>query len=286
LSALHFAARDGAVDAARVLADGGANLDVSDPDGITPLYLSLINAHFEVAALLIDRGADVRKGDRAGRTPLFMAVDAHSMEWLFSRPIPQPAGELTALDIAARLIDRGADVNARLTGRPFALHHDSNGNRNIAEGATPFFRAATTSDVAMMKLLLERGADPHLTPRSGTTALMALAGLNWVEISSLGTEANTIEGMKLLLARGADVNAVNLAGETAMHGAAQRGADQVVQFLADQGARLDARNKEGRTPMDEARGQADTSAEDNVRRPERRSTQTLLQRLIAAGGAR
>ena len=123
------------------------------------------------------------------------------------------------------------------------------------------------------------------TTKNGTTALMALAGLNWVEISSLGSEDDTLEGMTLLLARGADVNAVNAAGETALHGAAQRGADRVVQFLADHGARLDARNKEGRTPMDEARGQADTSAEDNVRRPERKSTQMVLEQLLAARAA-
>jgi len=107
-----------------------------------------------------------------------------------------------------------------------------------------------------------------------------------VDISSLGTEDDTIEGMKLLLARGTDVNATNGDGETAMHGAAQRGADRVVQFLADHGARLDVKNKEGRTPMDEARGQADTSAEDNVRRPEHKSTQALLERLMQAQAAR
>jgi len=286
LTALHFAARDGALEAVRGLADGRADLNVADPDGITPLYLAIINAHFDIAALLIDRGADVRKGDRAGRTPLFMTTDAHSMEWLFSRPIPEASGELTAPDVAVSLIAKGADVNARLTGRPFALHHDSNGNRNIGEGATAFFKAATTSDVQMMRVLLEHGADPSIPTKNGTTPLMALAGLNWVEISSLGTENETIEGMKLLLARGADVNATNANGETAMHGAAQRGADRVVQFLADNGARLDVKNKEGRTPMDEARGQADTSAEDNVRRPEHKSTQALLERLIQAQAAR
>jgi ankyrin repeat protein len=286
LTALHFAAREGALAAVRALADGRADLNVTDPDGITPLYLAIINAHFDVAALLIDRGADVRKGDRAGRTPLFMTADAHSMEWLFSRPIPEPSGELTAFDVAVRLIAKGADVNARLTGRPFALHHDSNGNRNIGEGATAFFKAATTSDIEMMRVLLEHGADPSIATKNGTTPLMALAGLNWVEISSLGTEDNTIEAMKLLLARGADVNATNSEGETAMHGAAQRGADRVVSFLAEQGARLDVKNKDGRTPMDEARGQADTSAEDNVRRPEHKTTQALLERLMQAQAAR
>ena len=62
-----------------------------------------------------------------------------------------------------------------------------------------------------------------------------------------------------MLARGADVNAANDLGETALHGAAQRGADKVVQFLADHGATLDAKNRRGRTPLDEAIGQANES---------------------------
>jgi ankyrin repeat protein len=282
LSALHFAARQGALDAARAIADGGGTLDVVDPDGITPLHLAIINAHFDLAALLVERGADVNKADRVGRTPLFMTADISSMEWLFSRPIPEASGELTALDLATRLLDKGANVNAVLTGRPFILHHNATGNRNIAEGATPFFKASTTSDLAMMRLLLARGADPLVPTRNGTTAVMALAGLNWVQISSLGTEEESLEGLRLLLSRGADINAVNTLGETAVHGAAQRGSDRIVQFLADNGAKLDVKSKEGRTPMDEARGQADTSAEDNVRRPEHKSTQALLKRLIDA----
>ncbi len=291
LTALHFAAREGAMAAARALADaaalggGTAALDVVDPDGITPMHLAIINGHFDLAALLVERGADVNKGDRVGRTPLFMTVDAHSMEWLFSRPVPEPSGDLTALDLATRLLEKGARVNAALTGRPFILHHNATGNRNIAEGATPFFRAATTSDVAMMRLLLAHGADPSIATRNGTTAVMALAGLNWVEISSLGTEEESLEGLNLVLDRGADVNASNTLGETAVHGAAQRGADRIVEFLAQKGAVLDTRNKEGRTPMDEARGQADTSAEDNVRRPEHKSTQALLTRLLDARAA-
>ncbi|MGE0593934.1 MAG: ankyrin repeat domain-containing protein [Vicinamibacterales bacterium] len=286
LAALHFAAREGAIDAARALVDGGANLDITEPDGLTPLYMAIINAHFDLAAMLVERGANVNQADRVGRTPLFMTVDANTMEWLFSRPIPRASGELTAMDLARRLIAAGADVNARLTGRPFILHHNATGNRNIQEGATPFFRASTTSDLPMMQLLLDAGADPTITTTMGTTPLMVLAGLNWVDIASLGREQDSLTGIELLLARGADVNAANSLGETAAHGAAQRGADRVMQLLADRGAVLDQVNREGRTPMDEARGQTDTSAEDNVRRPERKSTLALLETLLAARGPR
>ena len=88
--------------------------------------------------------------------------------------------------------------------------------------------------------------------------------------------------MTLCLERGADVNAVNDLGETAAHGAAQRGADKVLQFLFDRGARLDMKTTEGRTPFDEALGQLE-AAEDAARRPVRASTQALIKRLLASG---
>jgi ankyrin repeat protein len=141
-------------------------------------------------------------------------------------------------------------------------------------------KAASTSDVTLMRMLLEHGADPNLTTNDHTTPLMAAAGLNWADISSLGTEDATIEAIKLMIERGADVNAFNDLGETALHGAAQRGADKVVQFLADQGATLDARNRRSRTPMDEAIGQANETDNADVRRPERKSTQALLRQLL------
>ena len=80
-------------------------------------------------------------GDRAGRTPLFFATDMHTLEWLFSRPVPRPSGELDSPDIVAKLLGKGANVNARLTGRPFILHHNATGNRTITEGATALMKA-------------------------------------------------------------------------------------------------------------------------------------------------
>jgi ankyrin repeat protein len=282
---LLFAAREGATNAARALADAGANVDLADPDGITPLSMAIINGHYDLAAMLIDKGANVNGADRVGRTPLFFATDMHTLEWLFSRPVPKASGELDSPDIVARLLDRGANVNARLTGRPFILHHNATGNRTLTEGSTAFMKAATTSDLVLAKVLLERGADPNIRTKNNTTAVMAAAGLNWVDISSLGTENDSIDIIGLCLDRGADINAVNDLGETAMHGAAQRGADKVVQFLFDRGAKLDIRNNKGRTPLDEAAGQVNEGDEDNVRRPERKSTMALLKQLMASAPA-
>jgi uncharacterized protein len=132
----------------------------------------------------------------------------------------------------------------------------------------------------LMKVLLEHRADPNIPTRNNTTALMAAAGLNWVDISSLGTEEASIDAITLLIGHGADINAKNDLGETAVHGAAQRGADKVLRFLAAHGAKVDVKNEEGRTPLDDAIGQANEANDDNVRRPERKSTEALLRELM------
>jgi len=116
-------------------------------------------------------------------------------------------------------------------------------------------RAALSGDIEVMRRLLERGADPNLATTQGTTALMAAAGINWIPGQTYShSEADYIEAVKLCLARGADVNASNSLGFTAMHGAANRGWESVIQILADHGARVDVKDKEGRTPLTFAEG--------------------------------
>jgi len=242
--------------------------------------MAIINGHYDIAAAILDAGANPNGADRSGRTPLYFATDMHTLEWLFSRPVPKPSGELDSVEIAKQLIAKGANVNAQLTGRTFILHHNATGNRTLIEGSTPLMKAATTSDVTLLKILLDAGADPTIKTKNGTTAVMAAAGLNWTDIASLGTEEDSIQAIQMLIARGLDVNAVNDLGETAAHGAAQRGADKVMQFLFDRGAKLDVKNARGRTPMDEALGQLDESDEESVRRPARESTQKLLAKLL------
>jgi ankyrin repeat protein len=95
-------------------------------------------------------------------------------------------------------------------------------------------------------------------------------------------EADFVECMKLLVASGADVNAVNDRGDTALHGAAARGADQIIQFLADHGAKLNIRNKQERTPLDVAMGVGGVANTGGIAHP---TTVALIQRLSGSANA-
>ena len=106
-----------------------------------------------------------------------------------------------------------------------------------------------------LRLLLASGADPNIATVQGTTALMAAAGINWIPGQTFTrSESDYLETVKLCLERDAPVNASNTLGLTAMHGAANRGWTSIMQILADHGAKIDAKDKEGRTPMIFAQG--------------------------------
>jgi ankyrin repeat protein len=106
-----------------------------------------------------------------------------------------------------------------------------------------------------MRLLVKHGADPNLATPAGTTPLMAAAGVNWV-VAQTYTESPQaqIDAVKLCLELGNDINATNSMGLTALLGAANRGSNEIIQLLADRGARLDVKDKEGRDAIRWAEG--------------------------------
>lgn len=279
--ALLFAAREGAIDAARVLADAGADLNAADGEGFTPMIYAILNGHYDLAAMLLEKGADPNAVDAGGRGALFAAVDQNTFEYSINRPPALPSGRLTAVDLVKKLLAAGANPNARLTRKVIPAKYGTDGNPNLTKGATPFLKAASTSDVELMRILLDAGANPYLTNDIGTNAVMVAAGLEWrvlggIQVANLVSEANAIEAIKLCMSRGLDVNAFNRLGQTAMHGAAMRGGDSIVKFLFSQGASLDPRDKRGRTPLDDALGQLGSNTA--LRRD---STVALLRQLLA-----
>jgi ankyrin repeat protein len=277
-TALMFAARQGALDAARVLVAAGADLDLAEPDGITPLLLATINGHYDLGAFLAENGADVNRTDQAGVSPLYQAVDMHTLEFAANRPPPRWPNRIDSVGLVQVLLEHGAEPDVALKRRRPARKGDQIfGDPFLVEGATPFFLAAKRGDVPVMRLLLEHGADPHRAPaRQNANAFMVAAGVGWRELSSTTPERHALEAVKLLWSLGGyDINAASIAGQTALHGAAARGATSIIQFLVDQGAQLDLKDINGRTPLDETAGVLDGAGH-----PPRPDAAALLKKLM------
>lgn len=254
MTPLLFAARDGLLDAARLLVEAGANINKPDPNGITPLLMAITNGQLPVAQLLVDRGADLRTADWYGRTPLWAAVEIRNLD-LRSNATENGVDREAALRLMTSLLDKGVDVNARVKEFPPARRYMLPlGSLEWVDitGQTAFTRAAQSADLEAMRLLLAKGADPKITTFNGTNALMMAAGVNWVIGQTYGSR--WLEAVQLCLELGFDVNAVNQMGLAAVHGAANRGSDDVIELLAKRGARLDVPDKEGRTPKTWAEG--------------------------------
>ena len=159
---------------------------------------------------------------------------------------------MTHSEFIKLLLAKGANVNARVcTGAYTATDCKGGDNTDtrtnftmqwlFEPGATPFLRAAQSSDVPLMKLLLEKGADPKIRTTFGDSALAVASGIGWVEGVTFewSREAN-VEAVKFLLAQGLDVNASNQEKRAALHGAAHKGRNEIVKLLVDNGADLNA----------------------------------------------
>jgi ankyrin repeat protein len=285
LTPLLFAARPGCVECAQVLVEHGAELNATDRDGITPMISAIINGHYDVAAFLAEHGANPNLADRTGRTPLYAAVDFHTMPQ-DNRPSPKDIdNKVSSFELIQLLIAKGADVNAQLkTQQPYRAKLDRGDDTVLTTGTTPMLRAAKAADIPVIQLLLQKGADPKLVTRNGVNPLMAAAGVGTREEDNTGrkkTEPETIETIKLLLAAGLDINAVDSRGQSALHGAAFWGKDQVVEFLAKHGAKLDLKDKKGFTPLDSAMGVAGGVGFDQASSTPRPSTVELLKKLAS-----
>ena len=287
MTALHYAARQGALDAVRTLGSKGVDLNQVDPDGVNALLYAALNGHTDTAKLLLELGADPNLADAAGRTVLYAAIDLNSWEAMAPRPAPKTNDKTSALDLARLAIAKGASLNAPISGNLPPRSTQGN-NDSTPQGATPLWRAAKTSDVEAVKILLDAGADPALPSRDGITPLMVAAGQAWeADRARLTTEQKSVETIKALLATGVDINLRNTKGETALHGAADRKADEVIKMLVGNGATLELKDKSNRTALDIALGVPPVGGYNpfEYRDPTlKASTAAVLRELMAAKG--
>ncbi|MBD94842.1 MAG: hypothetical protein CL482_11380 [Acidobacteria bacterium] len=255
---LLFAARVGDLESARMLLDADANPNAAATDRLTALGLATIRGHVDVAMLLLDHGADAN-ADQRGHTPLhwasgwwettlttsdFRAGREGNDEW---NALPGlTTGKVT---LVRALLASGADPNARLERTPTRAGATRSPGLPELVGATPFLLAAVGGDAELMRILAEAGADTSLTTETRSTPLMAAAGLGRVMGENTLDEAVLLEAARLAVQMGADLGATDDVGNSALHYAAYHRLSALVQFLVDQGAALEARNKFGETPL-------------------------------------
>jgi uncharacterized protein len=258
MTPLLYAARDGRVESAKILIAAGADVERADANGITPLLMAITNDHVDMARYLIERGANVKAIDWYGRTPLWAAVELRNMD-VDSSTFENGIDRAPALELIKVLLGKDVDVNARTKEVPpirrQMLHVTGDLSWVDFTGQTPFLRAALSADLEVMRLLLAHGADPKIPAFAGTTALMAAAGVDWVvdQTTDEGAAAR-LEAVRLCYELGMDVNAANSMAITAVMGAANRGSDDIIEFLVSKGAKLDVKDNEGRTPLNWAEG--------------------------------
>ncbi len=273
LTALMYAARQGCVECARALVEGGADPDLSNPRNVVPLIVALENFHFDLAAYLVKAGATLDIWDWWGRSPLYVAVDMDTIP-RGGRPDRRSTDKTTALDVVKQILEAGANPNLQLKLTPpyRARPQDRGCDGMLTTGATALLRAAKTFDVPAMKVLLAHGARWNLPNDAGVTPVMAAAGYGSVECDirvygnhymSGDVQAKSIAALQVLLDAGADINARTTGGrrghgpgQTALFGAAFWGWDDVVKYLAEHGAKIDAKDEKGRTALDAALGRA------------------------------
>jgi uncharacterized protein len=195
-TALMFAARDGDIEIARMLLKAGAPIDTASTPGDTALSVAVVRGQVDLAEFLLDQGADPNL-DKAGYTPLHWAVA--KWETGMTRDYAEAKGEWATLggvpparklEMIKALLQHGADANARAKKSPprFGVYLFTPGN---VAGATPFYFAAMSADVDVLRLLVANGADPLLAVADGTTPLMVACGQGRTEGESWITDAQS-----------------------------------------------------------------------------------------------
>ena len=290
LTALVYATRSNDVESARILLAAGADVNQTTGYGWSALLAATQNRNYKLGVFLLENGADPNLANKGGWTPLYLATDNRNIE-NGDYPVRRP--DMEHLDFIKTLLDKGANVNARVK--------DSTETRTVftnqwldENGATAFLRAAQSGDLELMKLLLARGADPKIATVLNVTPLQVASGIGWVEgITFEWSRQANFEAVKLLLELGVDPNIQADTGRTALHGAAHKGRPEVVQILVDHGAQLDVRdygntdNRGGRLAVhtwqavDYADGLVRVGVQSAIEHPE---TGMLLRKLMTDRG--
>jgi ankyrin repeat protein len=301
LTPLVYAAREDCLECAKLLLNAGANINMVTNYGWTPLLTATQNRHYKLAAYLLDHGANPNIPNKGGWTPLYLATDNRNIE---AGDYPVRTPDMDHLDYIRLLIDKGANVNARVCGPASTSTNcvgDSTETRTnftmqwlFEEGATAFLRAAQSGDVELMKLLLDHGADPKVYTAHNVTPLAVASGIGWVEgVTYEWSEEESLEAVNMCLKLGIDANIQDDEGRAALHGAAHKGDPKVIEALVAHGAKMDMHDSGSRDtvngtlvdetfiPLDWARGLVRVGVQSAIAHPD---AEKVLVKLMTEQG--
>jgi ankyrin repeat protein len=294
LTALLYAARDGCSECVDALIKAGSDVNMPTPEGVTPLMLALDNDHNDLARVLLDRGANPELWDWWGRTALYIVIDRRETNAAGARGGAAGGGgrggaggggredaagarggsrpAVSNMDIINALLAANVDLNPELN-----FHRPSRGGNSgrfidplMNTGCTPLLRATMGGDSEVVRLLLDKGANPNINDM-GLTPFLVAAGVGPGNRGGTGLAAQysaggpvNMELMEMLLQHGADVNAqvsgtltysmrVSRApsaneGKTALHIAAETGKADLVRYLLQKGASTEIKDADGKKP--------------------------------------
>ena len=279
-TALHYAAREGFAAAALALLDAGLDVNVpTDGDRSTPMVVAIVNGQYDLALAFLARGANPNLANDDGVTPLFATLNN---EWALRTWYPQPTAgaqqKASYLELLEALLKGGADPNARTLSHVWHAAYNTGRMGVDFTGATPFWRAAYSLDVDAMRLLVRYGADPQIptitygaplrdkdpsglpaVPTGGphVPAFHAASGVGYGTSRVAQQHRHVPDGWMraakyFLEELGVNVNIRDADGFTALHHAAARGDNETVLYLVSRGADVMAVNRAGQTTVDMA----------------------------------
>ena len=288
MTALLHAVRQGHADAAFALVDAGADIDQANAEGTTPLMIAVINGRFDLAMQLLKRGADPTLANEAGGTPLYSTID---QQWIPKPTYAQPNVHLqqnvSYLELMEALLEAGADPNVRLEKKLWFTTYGGGNLKVNMTGATTFWRAAYSTDVEAMRMLISYGADPSVAtlrmpdrrrpawdgdPKAdgsglpvvplggpGVYPIHAASGVGYGQGFAANDHRHVpygwVPSVKYLVDElGLDVNARDFQGYTALHHAASRGDVEMILYLVEKGGDVTVVSREGQTTADMANG--------------------------------
>ncbi|MEZ4416577.1 MAG: ankyrin repeat domain-containing protein [Gemmatimonadota bacterium] len=293
LTALHYAARDGRLTEARLLLEAGADVNqISGGDQTSALLIAAINGNYDLAMMLLEHGADPNLVSDDGVGPLFAVVNGR---WALRTWYPQPTAwqqqTTDYLTVMKALLEAGAEPNTRVNNHIWYSAYNAGRMGVDFMGATAFWRAAYSLDVAAMRLLVSYGADPNIPTMKpperrfpggggsgdgpekedpsglppvpvggpGVHPLIAASGVGY-GTSRVGQQHVTVPNGWLPAVRylvdelGVDVNVRDHDGYSALHNAASRGDDEMIRYLVSKGADVMVVSRRGQTTVDMANG--------------------------------